>query len=154
MEQNQLVMWRKKKLICSRVDDVTFVLDHSHECSSQTAGGTTPSSSWIFISLSGDNTKSQSNKKTNLSGHTQFLSRHQLQQRTKTRLYNCTKWTDKQKHHRAVCLLDESNSKRPEVATDTRRPQIQNESTVSDYCHHQHHHHRSLIRSCLPVTHV
>lgn len=42
---------------------------------------------------------------------------------------------DEQKHHRKVHLLVKSNFKRPEEATDTRLPKIQNESTVSDYCH-------------------
>lgn len=82
-----------------------------------------------------DNTKSQSNKKqTIVVTHKASVTANL----TKTRLYNCTKWMDKEKTIKwSVCLMRAILNE----ATDSRLPKIQNESTVSASCLHHNHPH-------------
>lgn len=140
----------KNQLQFYDVNNVTFDLVHSDDCSSWIAGKNKPSSICIFISLGGDNTKSQSNKKQPILVALRFFQGISYSNGLKLGFITVqSERTNKNTITRPACLV--RAILRAKEATDTKLPKIQNESIVSDYCLHLHH---SLTRSCLPIEQI
>lgn len=99
--------------------------------SSQRAGKNKPSSIWMFISLGGDNTKSQSNKKQTILFTLRFFQGIGYSNELKLSFITVqSEWTNQNTIMRSACLM-RATLKRPKEATVTRLSKIQNESTVS-----------------------
>ena len=82
------------------------LIDFIHESSSQRAGKNKPSSIWIFISLGGDNTKSQSNKKQTFPVTLSFFQGISYSNELKLRFITVqSEWTNKNTITRSTCLM-------------------------------------------------